>query len=128
MPVLLKAAWELTVAATGPFITRIVNTPTDEQDTGAGVEGENALDEDGDVVGVEQFIDVTFALFCLMAESSNRKISGLLDKPATQQVVMGGVFFFPLLVCFCMQVMKYHNNNKNFVSLYICSYYLSMFL
>ena len=95
MPVLLKATWELTVAATGPFITRIVNTPTDEQDTGVGVEGENALDEDGDVVGVEQFIDVTFALFCLMAESSNRKISGLLDKPATQQVAMGGVFFFP---------------------------------
>jgi hypothetical protein len=51
-------AWELLVAATGPYVAQIVNAE-DPDALSAG----SVVDDEGDAVGVEAFIDQTLDLF-----------------------------------------------------------------
>lgn len=57
MPTLSKSIWDLLVAATAPFVSQIVNAD-DPDSLDAAV-----VDDEGDSVGVEAFIDQTLDLF-----------------------------------------------------------------
>eukprot|EP00455_Lapot_gusevi_P035725 TRINITY_DN3959_c0_g1_i4.p1 TRINITY_DN3959_c0_g1~~TRINITY_DN3959_c0_g1_i4.p1 ORF type:complete len:1097 (+),score=422.74 TRINITY_DN3959_c0_g1_i4:91-3381(+) len=79
LPGVMKCIWDNLLAVTPSFITSIIN-PSDEDEN-----DEVVYDEDGDVVGVEAFLEEVFELFGTIAACPVEGVRGLFETPAVLQ-------------------------------------------
>jgi hypothetical protein len=95
LPQLMKQTWDLLSAVIPHFVTRIVNADD--------AESVSALDDEGETIGVESFLDQCLDMFGNIAQSTNSTVRSLLESPAVlTELVTMSLTLMQLAVAQCL--------------------------